>query len=78
MKNEYCIVEFNESMKCITGYDLTDMNNMPTFFTTKKRGLEKAYKHLEAVFNEYMKFNEVMSILDNDYKLSTHLYCAMD
>ena len=79
MKNNNVSIEFilSGNGDYIRGVDLTDMNNIPTFYTTKKRGLEKAYKELESVFNENTTYHNAMDFLDAR-KLSTHSYCAMD
>ena len=69
-------IDFDGDRKVITGRDLSDNNNLPCFFTRKKRGIEKAFDELKIKYQE-MKFFDVMSFLD-EKKLSVNFYYEMD
>lgn len=60
----------------ISGKDYSDQNNLPSFFTQNKRGIEKAFEELKKNYKN-MTFNEVIRFL-NDKKLKVHYYCAID
>lgn len=68
---------YSEKNQDITGYDLTDQNNLPTFFTQNKRSLKKGWEELKNVFTQSMTMYEAMKVLDQ-FKLKTHSYCRMD
>lgn len=61
----------------ISGHDLTDTNNDPTFMTKNVKRLNKAWDDLSLAFNDTMTMSDCITFLDN-YKLKCHRYCAMD
>lgn len=66
----------------IYGTDLTDFHNMPTFFTRKVRGIEKAWLAIEQLFNDEnikdtLTMYDIIKLLDS-FNLGVHSYCAMD
>lgn len=60
--------------------DMTDQHNMPRAYNTKKRGLKKAHEYITKNIEqlETMSMYQVMTILDDNYKLGMRSYCAMD
>jgi len=75
--NHNCDVFFDEEDKSINGRDLTDHNNEPTFYSTKKRGLKKGWEQLEKEWNQYMTMYGAINIL-NKFNCQCHSYCAID
>jgi len=62
--------------------DLTDQWNLPTAYTRKVRGINKAWNNLVELFNDEklnksITMNTIISILQ-DHNLGVHSYCAMD
>lgn len=76
LKNQFCSIRYNEEGKELTGIDLTDLNNVPSFFTKTKRGVNKAWEELNASFNEGTKYSTALDIILK--KVRVHTYCAMD
>lgn len=86
-KNEKVIITFHDKTEYNKAYiiakDLTDMNNEPTLYTKKIRGIEKAWQFIEQIFNKYelkedLSFNDIYKILDEKFNLNVHTYCAVD
>ena len=86
-KNDYMSVLFYEKREYEKPYiivrDLTDRWNEPTAYTRKVRGIEKVWKFIEQICNNYelqndLNFRDITKILDEKFNLSTHYYCAMD
>jgi len=76
-KNEFCFVSYRAGKKEFFGGDLTDTNNEPRFYTTKKRAYTKALAELTEKFNGKTKQRDIVKILDA-HNLRVHTYCAMD
>lgn len=80
LKNEFCVV--TEFENYISFADYTDMNNLPSGYTTAKRGFKKAVDTLkemakdEALKNS-VKFGTICRTLEA-LKMKPHTYCAMD
>jgi hypothetical protein len=86
-KNENVLVMFYPKTEYYRAYiiakDLTDMYNEPTIYTKKIRGIEKAWKFIEQIFNNYelqndLKLKDISKILDDKFNLNTRYYCAVD
>lgn len=60
----------------ISGKNYADMNNIPSFQTTKKRNLKKAWDYIVKNYKK-MSFNQIIKYLD-DQKLGVHYYCSVD
>lgn len=76
LKNHYCSINYNKEGKELTGIDLTDLNNMPSFYTKTKRGVNKAWEELNASFNKETNYSTALEIIFK--KVRVHTYCAMD
>ncbi|MDD3940334.1 MAG: hypothetical protein PHQ01_02035 [Candidatus Pacebacteria bacterium] len=85
--NEKVIVTFHEKTEYNKAYiiakDLTDRYNEPTIYTRKVRGIEKAWETIEKMFNDNevkngVTINVIQKILDENFKLNVHSYCAVD
>ena len=86
-KNEKVSVMFYEKTEWNKAYiiarDLTDRFNDPTIYTRNIRGIEKAWKVIEEMFNdsevkEGITISVIQKILDENFKLNIHSYCAVD
>ena len=75
LKNSKVSVVYRRNEKEIHGSDLTDMCNMPMFYTVKRQGIDKAWNELLDVFDDNTSFGECMKIIGYDKVRS---YCAMD
>lgn len=81
LTNKNCHVTFEEESggmrKHISGADLTDSNNLPSFYTNNVRGIKKAISEIEKSFNDNTTMYGLIDICDK-YNLKPHSYCAMD
>jgi len=86
-RNENVVVSFYEKREYSKAYiiakDLTDMWNEPTIYTRNIRGIEKAWETIEKMFNDNevkngVTINVIQKILDENFKLNVHSYCAVD
>lgn len=84
LKNNNISVEFHtDENKAIVVRDLNDVWNETTAYTRNVRNVELAWKFIEQLFgNESLKddltFNDIISVLDEKFKLNTRIYCAVD
>jgi hypothetical protein len=87
LRNKNVVVTFHEKTEYNKAYiiarDLTDRYNEPTIYTRKVRGIEKAWEFLEIIFNKYelqedLNINDIYKVLDENFKLNVHSYCAID
>lgn len=58
LSNEKCKIQYDASLKEISGKDLIDEKNDPRFFTTSKRGISKAWEVLQTTFTQHMTMQE--------------------
>jgi hypothetical protein len=86
-KNDKMSVLFYEKREYNKPYiivkDLTDMNNEPTAYTRKVRGIDRAWSFITQICNKEelkndLNFKDITKILDEKFNLDTHYYCAMD
>ena len=68
---------YDEEDKSISGRDLTDQNNDPSFYTKKKRGLKKGWDQLEKEFNDFTTMWGAIDVLDK-FNCGCRSYCAVD
>jgi len=76
LSNSFCTAKYNSVENRINGQDLKDQNNLPAFFTRKKRGVKKAWEALVEVFDENTTYSKALNILRGF--TSVHDYCRMD
>jgi hypothetical protein len=77
LKNKNTEITFRPDEKQISGRDFVDQNNLPAFYTKKKRNIAKAWAEIKASFNDGTRLRDVMEIC-NKYNLCTHYWCMMD
>ena len=88
VKNNKVIVSYyekneNNSRPYILAVDLKDEYNGSTMYTKNIRGIGKAWKFIEQIFNKYelqedLNFSDIGKILDDKFNLKTHFYCSVD
>ena len=76
LQNNQVVVEW-ERNKQIVGRDLVDTNNLPAFYTTTKRGVEKIWEFVNSEFTPETTLSDVMDILYK-YNIKYHYWCMMD
>ena len=77
LRNELTIVTIDFEKKEISGRDLTDINNQPSFYNTNVRTFKKACAKLVESFSDTLTMWDCMRILSAE-NLRTRSYCAMD
>lgn len=83
-KNEYVAVTFHDHSRAyVLVKDLTDTYNESTAYTQNIRGISKAWEFITQLCNtddikDDLRFNDIVKVLDDKFKLKTHFYCAMD
>lgn len=86
-KNDNVSVMFYEKTEYSKPYiivrDLTDRYNEPTAYTRKIRGIDKCWKYIVEMFESdelgsNLKFREIMRVMEDQFKLDVHSYCAID
>lgn len=77
LSNEKCKIQYDASLKEISGKDFTDQQNEPRFFTTNKRGISKAWEALKTCFTEDMTMHDARNVL-KESGIRSHTYCAAD
>lgn len=77
LRNEKTVITYRPERKEIAGQDLTDLNNMPAFYTQTKRSIKKAWASLQENFNSETKMYDAMTLIE-DAKVRTRSYCQMD
>jgi hypothetical protein len=75
LENNKCTLEFKGSE--IVGRDKEDTNNLPAFYTQRKRGLKNAWEQIVSTFNEDTSMSEVINVL-SERNIRTHYWCMMD
>jgi hypothetical protein len=87
LKNDFISVSFFEKREYQRPYiivkDLTDKYNEPTMYTRKVRGINNCWNFIEDIFEDEelrqgIKFNDMYRILDGQFNLDAHTYCAID
>ena len=76
LSNSFCTVSYDLAENSISGRDLTDHNNLPAFYSDKKRGVKNAWLKLVEEFGENTSFSGASDILKS--LTSIHSYCRMD
>lgn len=76
--NDNVFIRFNKDDKSFSFRDRTDPFNEPAGYSRNVRGAKKAVEYLNQNFNEDYTFSQVINILDDNFNLNIHTYCAMD
>lgn len=79
IKTNNFTVQIDNAKKEILVEDLTDMNNMPAAYNTKKRQFRQASESIKALVatGEIKTFSQAVNFFDT-YKLNMHVWCMMD
>ena len=78
LQNENIRIEFRPARKEIFAQDLTDLNNLPAFYTTTgKRYIPKAWRYLQQNWSQEFTLWDIQKIL-GAFKVNTHYWCMMD
>jgi hypothetical protein len=77
LKNEKCMIEYDEEKKEIFGRDLTDGYNDPAFYNKTVRGIKKAWQQVTEQFTEQTTMRDVMRIISSN-NIKTHYWCMVD